>query len=178
MICTTWLRIVLSGSRNEQMTGHFKSYSTDSEQATYRLGKLLGQQLRAGDVVLLYGSIGAGKSVVARAIGDALGVSRWSGSPTFSLVHEYHTVPPFYHADLYRLSPGEVADLGLDEYAQDDSILAVEWADRGHSLLGALSTGRTISIELTYSGEDSREVQVSGVPALLPEPAEFVENDR
>jgi len=160
------------------MTQHFKSYRTDSEQATYGLGKLLAQHLRAGDVVLLYGSIGAGKSVMARAIGDALGVSRWSGSPTFSLVHEYHTVPPFYHVDLYRLSSGEVADLGLHEYAQNDSILAIEWADRAPELLGHLTTGRTISVALAYSGEDSREVQISGMPTLLAEPAVSVENGR
>ncbi|MDQ2745295.1 MAG: tRNA (adenosine(37)-N6)-threonylcarbamoyltransferase complex ATPase subunit type 1 TsaE [Chloroflexota bacterium] len=158
------------------MTQHVKSYRTDSEHATYDLGKLLAQQLRAGDVVLLYGSIGAGKSVMARAIGDALGVSRWSGSPTFSLVHEYHTIPAFYHADLYRLSSGDVADLGLDEYAQNDSILAIEWADRAQGLLADLATGRTILIELAYSGEDSREVQISGLPNLLAEPALAVEN--
>jgi len=160
------------------MTQHVKSYRTDSEQATYDLGKLLAQQLQAGDVVLLYGSIGAGKSVMARAIGDALGVSRWSGSPTFSLVHEYETDPPFYHVDLYRLSSGEVAELGLDEYAQNDSILAIEWADRAPDLLGDLSAGRTILIELAYSGEDGREVQITGLPALLAEPAISVENRR
>lgn len=160
------------------MTQHFKSYRTDSEQATYELGKLLAQHLRAGDVVLLYGSIGAGKSVMARAMGDALGVSRWSGSPTFSLVHEYHTVPPFYHVDLYRLSSAEVAELGLDEYAQNDSILAIEWADRAPDLLGDLSAERTILIELAYSGEDGREVQITGLPALLAEPAISVENRR
>jgi len=161
------------------MTQHVKSYPTDSEQATYGLGKLLAQHLRAGDVVLLYGSIGAGKSVMARAIGEALGVSRWSGSPTFSLVHEYGTVPPFYHVDLYRLSAGEVSDLGLSEYAQNDGILAIEWADRAEGgLLRDLSTGRAISIELAYSGEDSREVRISGLPALLAEPAISVENRR
>ncbi len=179
MICPVWLRIVMSGSRNEHMTQHFKSYRTDSEQATYELGRLLAQHLRAGDVVLLYGSIGAGKSVMARAIGDALGVSRWSGSPTFSLVHEYHTVPPFYHADLYRLSPSEVADLGLDEYAQNDSILAIEWADRAEGgLLDDLATGRTISIALAYSGDDSRDVRIAGLPTLLAEATASVENGR
>lgn len=161
------------------MTQHFKSYRTGSEQATYDLGKLLAQKLQAGDVVLLYGSIGAGKSVMARAIGDTLGVSRWSGSPTFSLVHEYRTVPPFYHIDLYRLSPDEIADLGLDEYAENDSILAIEWADRAPlGQLGDLTTGRTISIELAYSGEESREVRISGMPVLIAEPAASIENGR
>jgi len=178
MIRPAWLRIVMSESSNEQMTEHFKSYRTDSEQGTYQLGNLLGRQLRAGDVVLLYGSIGAGKSVMARAIGDVLGVSRWSGSPTFSLVHEYHTVPPFYHVDLYRLSPGEAADLGLEEYAHIDSIVAIEWADRAQGLVGALAIRRTISVELAYSGEDRREVRISGMPNLLSEPAMSVENGR
>ncbi len=104
-----------------------------NRRATRRLGGALGDALRAGDVVLLEGALGAGKTFLVRAVARRLGVPAASPiqSPTFALVHE-HPLPrgvTLVHADLYRLStPAEAAELGLGEL--DDAILCVEWGER------------------------------------------------
>src|SRR5579871_6204100 len=103
---------------------------TRSSEATAEVGRTLGSRLRGGDLVLLRGPIGAGKSVLARGLGEALGVTAWAGSPTFTLVNEYETDPRLYHIDLYRLGASEVEELGLEEYLRADTLAIVEWADR------------------------------------------------
>ncbi len=126
---------------------------------TVALGRGLAGTLRGGDIVLLYGPIGAGKSVFARGLAEGLGAKRWRGSPTFTLVHEYPTQPPLYHLDLYRLSRDEVADLGLEEYARPDAVMVVEWADRAPEHLHDLG-GREIAVEIDHAGEDIREIRI------------------
>jgi tRNA threonylcarbamoyladenosine biosynthesis protein TsaE len=104
-----------------------------NRRATRRLGGALGVALRAGDVVVLEGSLGAGKTFLVRAVARGLGVPEVSPiqSPTFALVHE-HPLPRdlvLVHADLYRLgTPAEVRELGLSD--RDDAILCVEWGER------------------------------------------------
>lgn len=106
-----------------------REVGTTLAQETLEVGHSLSRQLRAGDVVLLRGPLGAGKSVLARGVAEGLGVRRWRGSPTFALLNEYETIPPLYHADLYRLTADEVEDLHLEELL-DDGILLVEWPER------------------------------------------------
>lgn len=103
------------------------------EAATRRLGRELGARLRPGDVVLLWGDLGSGKTVFVRGLAEGLGLDPAEvSSPTFALLHEYGPArqsPVLLHADLYRLS-GETAgaavgDLGLDR--RTEAVLAVEW---------------------------------------------------
>ncbi len=99
-----------------------------SPEHTFRLGELLGQVLAAGDVVLLNGEMGAGKSVFARGVGTALGVREPMASPTFTLMQPYQARIPLYHFDLYRLeSEDEFFEAGLDEFIEGDGVALVEW---------------------------------------------------
>lgn len=145
-----------------QATGNYTQMSlhvTRGPAETEALGREVSTRLEGGDIVLLYGPIGAGKSVFARGVASGLGAGRWRGSPTFTLVHEYSTKPPLYHFDLYRISADEVVDLGLLDYARPDSIMIVEWADRAEEDLRALGQ-RVIDVDIDHAGEDIREIRI------------------
>ena len=106
------------------------SQISTSEGETVALGRALGKQLRAGDVVLLDGQLGAGKTAFVRGIAEGLGCDGDDvSSPTFTIVQEYRGRTKLQHVDLYRLSPKEVDDLGLDEML-GGAAMAVEWPDR------------------------------------------------
>jgi tRNA threonylcarbamoyladenosine biosynthesis protein TsaE len=103
---------------------------SSSEEETIAAGRELGRQLSGGDVVLLEGQLGAGKTAFARGIAEGLGCDQAGvSSPTFTIIQEYRGRVPMQHVDLYRLSPPEVDDLGLDELGEG-AVLAVEWPDR------------------------------------------------
>lgn len=103
------------------------------EAATHGFGVRLAEQLRAGDVVLLSGPLGAGKTSLARGILAGLGARGEVPSPTFAIVIPYDPPDvrlPLWHVDLYRLDdPDDVAELGLDE-ARQDGALVIEWPER------------------------------------------------
>jgi len=103
--------------------------------ATQSLGQWLGTVLPAGSNLLLFGTLGAGKTTFARGLGAGLGISETIVSPTFALVNEYFDGRlPFYHFDLYRLEPPEVDVLAPDLYWEGreaaPGIVAIEWAQR------------------------------------------------
>lgn len=103
---------------------------TRSPAETRRIGARLGRLLEAGDVLLLQGELGSGKTTLTQGIGAGLNVAEPVKSSSFVLLSEYHGRLTVYHADLYRLNdPGEVADLALEEIASD-GVLVVEWPDR------------------------------------------------
>ncbi len=109
------------------------SRSTDQ---TRQLGQRLGDLARPGDVVLLVGSLGAGKTCLTQGIALGLGVNDYTVSPSFVLMREYKGRLPLYHVDLYRLEQvEEVADLGLDDYLYGEGVCVVEWADRALNLM-------------------------------------------
>lgn len=143
------------------MTAQF--LTSESADATLRAGYDLGRGLSAGDVVLLHGQLGAGKSVLARGIGEALGVTRWKGSPTFTLVNEYRGHPPLVHVDLYRLSGDDVDDLGLEEYLEGDSVLVVEWPERAPGYFTARAGARIYGVDLVVLGPDARQITIERI---------------
>ena len=101
--------------------------------ATEMLGHMLGGLLRAGDVVALFGDLGAGKTSLARGALAALGLAEEAPSPTFAIVQPYappEVVLPVAHVDLYRLSaPEDAEELGLEEWLEDGALL-IEWPER------------------------------------------------
>jgi tRNA threonylcarbamoyladenosine biosynthesis protein TsaE len=105
--------------------------TTSSEAETIALGREVGRTLEVGDVVLLEGPLGAGKTAFSRGLADGLGCDPESvSSPTFTIVQEYRGPSAVLeHVDLYRLTPVEVDDLGLEDL-MDGAVMAVEWPDR------------------------------------------------
>ena len=97
---------------------------------TRRIGARLGRLLEPGDVLLLQGELGSGKTVLAQGIGQGLAVQEPVKSSSYVLLNEYHGRLTLYHADLYRLDdPAQVAELALEEEAAP-GVLAVEWPER------------------------------------------------
>ena len=108
-----------------------QSTATEGEEQTSAVGEKLAALLKPGDVVLLSGELGAGKTAFVRGLARGLGAAPEDvTSPTFTLIQEYRTAAGvLFHIDLYRLKPAEVQDLGLDEM-MGEGILAIEWPDR------------------------------------------------
>lgn len=103
------------------------------------MASALAQLSRSGDVIVLAGEMGAGKTAFAQGFGQALGITEPITSPTFTLVHTYDSGRIIlHHADLYRLDRlGEVADLGLHEMVEESGVMLVEWGDMAAEILGA-----------------------------------------
>jgi tRNA threonylcarbamoyladenosine biosynthesis protein TsaE len=133
------------------------SFVTGGPDETEAAGERLGQTLRAGDVVLLYGELGAGKTAFVRGLARGIGASSDEvTSPTFTLIQEYAGGRAMlYHVDLYRLEPSEVSDLGLEDLVLGDGIVAIEWAERW--------IGRpddAIEVRLEHEEEDTRRIAI------------------
>ena len=107
-------------------------YVTTSPGETRALGAGLARVLRAGDVILLRGPLGAGKSELTRGIASGLGVAETVTSPSFTILNVYESGSlPLYHFDWYRLSSAdELYDLGMDEYLGGNGLAVVEWPER------------------------------------------------
>ena len=139
------------------MTGIF---ATNTEEETGAVGRELAATLSAGDVVLLYGDLGAGKTAFVRGLAEGLGIaSDEVSSPTFTLVQEYRAGRlPLVHVDLYRLDdPREVDDLGLDEIAAS-GVLAIEWAEKL-----AVPPRGALGVRLEHAGDTERRITIGTV---------------
>jgi tRNA threonylcarbamoyladenosine biosynthesis protein TsaE len=98
---------------------------------TEKTGKKIARIVKPADVICLFGSLGAGKTVMAKGICKGLAVKNFVNSPSFKIVNEYKGEFPVYHIDLYRLnSAREINDLGLDEYIYGNGITIIEWAEK------------------------------------------------
>lgn len=130
---------------------------TSSEAETSAAGESLAASLRAGDVVLLYGELGAGKTAFTRGVAQGLGIDAEEvSSPTFTIVQEYHGRVPLYHVDLYRLEEKEVDDLGLDELVLGDGVVVIEWAERWRH-----RPDDVVEVRLEHVDDDRRRVKVN-----------------
>jgi tRNA threonylcarbamoyladenosine biosynthesis protein TsaE len=131
--------------------------STSPEQ-TRTAGAALGRLLCEGDVVLLHGELGTGKTTFTQGLARGAGSDELVNSPTFVLVNEYRGRIPIYHADLYRLEdPDDVAALDLSG-ASLDGALVVEWPERGQGLL----PGEHLMITIQHIAPEERELCFAG----------------
>jgi tRNA threonylcarbamoyladenosine biosynthesis protein TsaE len=138
-----------------------------SPDETVAIGGALAGSLRDGDVVLLHGDLGAGKTTLAKGIASALGIEDVVSSPSFSLVNEYDTglaaaVTRLYHLDLYRLrSEDDLASIGFEYFvAPADGVTLVEWPERAATALPE----RFLLIEIETIGSDSRRMRFVPAP--------------
>lgn len=110
--------------------------SSDSPEQTQLLGQYLGELAQQGDVFLLVGELGTGKTCLVQGIAGGLHVKEYAFSPSFVILRQYYGRLPLYHIDFYRLDRiEEIADLGLEEYFLGDGVCVVEWADKGLHIL-------------------------------------------
>ena len=130
---------------------------TNSAAETRALGEQLASRLKAGDVVVLEGELGAGKSELARGIARGLGVTETVTSPSFTILNVYESGRcPLYHFDWYRLeSAEELYELGMDEYLGGDGIAVVEWPGRCPEAIPE----NAVRIRLEAAGENERIIE-------------------
>ena len=140
-------------------------FETHSANEALILGEKIGRHLEAGDIVFLFGDLGAGKTTLTQGIARGLEVPReeYVRSPTFTLVNQYKGKIPVFHIDLYRIaSSHELEDLGLEEIFSEDGIVIVEWAEKlfapKNTSLPLLGIERWIEIHIEIEQEDSRKL--------------------
>ena len=132
---------------------------SQSEEQTYAAAKELARSLKIPAHILLYGDLGAGKTVFAKGLADGLGVRDVDevSSPTFTLINQYSGRVRIYHIDLYRIETGALEGLGLEEIFDDpDAAVIVEWAER----LGQFETGGAVRVFLGYVDDHSRKIDI------------------
>ena len=135
---------------------------TSSAAETRRLGRAVAEQLQAGDVVALYGNLGAGKTVFVQGLCEGLGLaSEQVTSPTFSILHEYDGGTwPVYHFDAYRIEKlDEFFDLGYEEYFYGHGVCIIEWAERIEPLLPP----ETLRFRMKHETGDERSIHFGGI---------------
>lgn len=131
---------------------------TATVAATEALGRLLGETVSAGALLLLYGELGAGKTCLVRGVAAGLGVDKAVPitSPTYTLMNSYSGRLPLYHFDLYRLGDAdELAELGFEEYFYGDGVAVVEWPQRGGDFAAAV-----LEVLITVVDEKRRRIEI------------------
>ena len=125
-----------------------------NEEDTEKAGERFAEGIKRGDVVALYGEIGAGKTAFVRGMAKGLGIKDRVTSPTYAIVNEYIGDTPFYHFDMYRiLSEDELFDIGWDDYISGSGIIAAEWAENVDKALPE----ETIKVFISKSSEAESE---------------------
>ena len=139
------------------MYGADRMIITNNAAETRELGTRLAEKLKAGDVILLEGELGAGKSEFARGVARGLGVTETVTSPSFTILNVYESGRiPLYHFDWYRLeSAEELYELGMDEYLGCDGIAIVEWPERCPDAVPA----DCLRIRISAEGENIRRIK-------------------
>ncbi len=125
-----------------------------SAEETFAAGEKLGKTLKSGDIVALFGGLGAGKTVFAKGIAAGLGIAEDVTSPTFTLLKEYEGKQKLYHFDLYRIEDEEsLENIGFREYLNNGGVCVIEWPEKA-------SLPPCIKVTLEGSGGDTRNITI------------------
>jgi len=126
-----------------------------SAEQTQRLGRRLGSLAQAGDLFLLVGGLGTGKTCLTQGIAWGLGIKGYATSPSFVVINQYQGRLPLYHIDLYRLDTiAEIEDLGLEDYIYGSGVCVVEWAEKALSLLPE----EHLLVEMSFLSDTERRI--------------------
>ncbi len=131
--------------------------TSHSPEQTQKIGVRIGELALPGDVFLLSGRLGAGKTCLTQGIAWGLNIKEYALSPTFVIVREMHGRLPLYHIDLYRLDNiDEIEDLGLDDYLYGKGACVVEWAEKALGLLPS----EHLLIQIGFLSDTARNLQL------------------
>ena len=152
------------------------NFDSRSLEDTQRLGKLIGQKLQLGDIILLFGDLGAGKTTLTQNIVLGLGTSEdeYVSSPTFTIVNHYLGRFPIYHIDLYRIdSQHALENLGLEEFLFGDGVTIIEWAEKlihseTNQILLGIKSRLEIHIEINSYDTRIMNIQSFGLKNRIP----------
>jgi len=143
--------------------------TSNSEEETRECAQFLARQLKAGDIILLQGELGAGKTTFVKGLVQAFKVNpKKVTSPTFVLMNHYKGKVPIFHFDLYRLgSPKEMDSLDFDEYLYGEGLSLIEWPER----LGEYKPKQYYLVEFQHKGENKRRICISCPSKPHPRPS-------
>jgi len=131
------------------------NFVSESPEQTQQLGMRLGRLAKLGDLFLLVGGLGAGKTCLTQGIAWGLGIEGYATSPSFVVINQYQGRLPFYHIDLYRLDRiEEVIELGLEDYLFGRGVCVVEWAEKGLEVLPM----EHLLVEMGFLSDTSRNL--------------------
>jgi tRNA threonylcarbamoyladenosine biosynthesis protein TsaE len=128
-----------------------------SPEQTQQIGKKLGQLAKRGDVILLTGDLGTGKTCLTQGIARGLDIDEFVTSPSFTIMREHYGRLPLYHVDFYRLdSIDDIYDLGIDDYLFSEGLCVIEWAEKGMKLMPE----ERLFIKIEYISENERKLDL------------------
>ena len=156
-----------------------KNYiETNSPEETFEVGRKLGQTAKPGEIYMLNGDLGVGKTVFTQGVAAGLGITEHINSPTFTIVQVYESGRlPFYHFDVYRIGDVEEMDeIGYEDYFFGNGLCIVEWAERIKELIPAEAKQITIEKNLE-KGFDYRRILILQMPSLKSTPTQFVRKE-
>jgi tRNA threonylcarbamoyladenosine biosynthesis protein TsaE len=139
---------------------------TADADSTRAIGRAIAMLVRPGDVMLLAGELGTGKTVLTQGLAEGLEVRELVTSPTFTLVHRYDARVPLYHLDVYRLDRvGELADLGIDELLDAGGVVVVEWGD----VVAAEMPADRLEVRFAFGeSDDDRTIELTATGTRWP----------
>ena len=130
------------------------------EEDTHKLGFEMGSLAKGGDIYLLFGDLGVGKTVFAKGFAKGLGIDENITSPTFTILCEYEGRLPLYHFDMYRIEDAdELYDIGYEEYFFGEGVCLVEWPEKMGDLMPDTCTSITINKDQNL-GDDYRKITI------------------
>jgi len=133
------------------------TYYSNSETDTINIGREISGNVKSGDIFLINGDLGAGKSVLVRGIASGLGINTPMPSPTFTIVNDYKGKFLIYHFDLYRINdPFELYEIGFEDYIYSQGVTFIEWPSKA----GELLPENAINIDIKFGNDNSRIIDI------------------